>query len=53
MMDDMGSMMGWMMGGAIMIWTVFAVLGLVVLTLLAIWLFQQVRRGADASGGRV
>lgn len=52
-MRGMGDMMGWMVGGAMVIWTVFALLGLVVLTLLAIWLFQQVRRGAGASGGRV
>ena len=48
MMEGMGNMMGWMMGGAIIIWTAIGLLGLVVLSLLAVWLFQQVRRG---SGG--
>jgi len=47
--DMMGGMMGWMVGGAMVIWTVFALLRLVVLALLAVLLFQQVRRGA---GGR-
>ncbi len=47
--DMMGGMMGWMMGGAIIIWTAIGLLGLVVLSLLAVWLFQQVRRGAGGT----
>jgi hypothetical protein len=39
-------MMGWMMGGAMVYWILVALLVLVVLVLLAVWLFQQVRRGA-------
>ena len=49
MMDGMGGMrdmMGWMMGGAMAFWALAGILVLVVLTLLAVWLFQQVRRGA-------
>jgi hypothetical protein len=37
----MGSMMAWMMGLGVLVW----LLVLVVLVLLAVWLFQQVSRG--------
>ncbi len=45
MMDGMGDMMGWMMGGMMAYWGVISMLVLVVLVLLTVWLFQQVRRG--------
>jgi uncharacterized membrane protein len=38
----MGSMMAWMMGFSVVVW----LLVLVVLALLAVWLFQQVRHDA-------
>ncbi len=41
-MNGMGSMMNWMMGGMMAYGVVFSVLLLIVLVLLAIWLFQQV-----------
>ena len=41
-MNDMGNMMNWM-GGMMAYGAVFSVLLLIVLVLLAIWLFQQVR----------
>jgi hypothetical protein len=43
----MGGMMGWM-GGMMAIWTLVGVSLLLVLVLLAIWLFQRVRRGAGS-----
>jgi len=49
-MDGMGGMMGWMMGGMMAYWGVVSMLVLVVLVLLAVWLFQQVRRGAGSAG---
>jgi len=42
-MNGMGSMMNLMMGGMMAYGAVFSVLLLIVLVLLAIWLFQQVR----------
>ena len=45
-MGAMGDMMGGMMGGAMAFWALAGILVLAVLALLAVWLFQQVRRGA-------
>ncbi|HXI16205.1 MAG TPA: hypothetical protein VNM48_07525 [Chloroflexota bacterium] len=42
-MNGMGNMMNWMMGGMMAYGAVFSVLLLIVLALLAVWLFQQVR----------
>jgi uncharacterized membrane protein len=39
----MGSFMAWILGLGVLVW----LLVLVVLVLLAVWLFQQVRRAAD------
>ena len=44
MYSMMGPMMAWMMA----YWLVFSGLVLVVLALIAVWLFQQVRRTADS-----
>ena len=44
----MGPMMAWMMTYGLLV----AILVLVVLALLAVWLFQQVRRGPDGPTGR-
>ncbi len=40
-------MMAWMMGFSVLVW----LLALVVLALLAVWLFQQVRHGSSSGGG--
>ncbi len=45
MMNDMTSMMGPLMGVMMTYWVVFSLVVLVVLILLAVGLFQQVRRG--------
>lgn len=49
MMDGMNTMMGPLMGLMMGYWVVFSLALLVVLVLLAVWLFQQVRpRGATS-----
>lgn len=49
MMDGTGTM-GDMMGAMMAYWALVGLLVLVVLVLLAAWLFQQVRRGAASTG---
>jgi hypothetical protein len=44
-MGSVGDVMGWMMSGMMAYWALISILVLVVLMLLAVWLFQQVRRG--------
>ena len=48
MMDGMSNMMGPLMALMMTYWVVFSIVLLAVVVLLAVWLFQQVRRG---SGG--
>jgi uncharacterized membrane protein len=52
MMGGMSSMMGPFMGWMMTYWVLVSLLVLIVLGLLAVWLFQQVRRGADGAVGR-
>jgi hypothetical protein len=51
MMDGMNSMMGGFMALMMGYWAVFLLLLLVVLVLAAVWIFQQIRRGAPAPHG--
>ena len=47
MMDGMSNVMGPFMGLMMSYWVLVSLLILVVLVLLAVWLFQQVRHGPD------
>ncbi len=50
-MDGMNSMMGGFMALMMGYWAVLLLVLLVVLVLAAVWLFQQIRRGAPAAHG--
>ena len=50
MPNGMGDMMGWMMGGMMAYWALAGILVLVVLVLVAVWLFQHVRGGGRTRG---
>ena len=50
MMGGMDGVMGTLMGLMMGYWLLVSLLVLVVLGLLAVWLFQQVRRGPSGTG---
>src|SRR6266849_9722989 len=51
LMDGMNGMMGAFMALVMGFWAVLLLVLLVVLALAAVWLFQQIRRGASAPNG--